>query len=300
MAKENIEHQAGSWNPINWLINYLDQNNKWMVARWVQTIFFEPKYALREVAALLKLGKTMLLYTKKPFNYYGLNPTELSEEQAKHEPIILLHGAGGNESNWLTMAQSFEKEHDGPVFTVNLVNGTWSEKDRETLEQKLIEIKHLYRVHSIYDVKTNLIGHSRGGTIAYYFSLQQDQWRVCEAENFLGFAEHIEQYTELRHRHDIGHVISIGMIFPRFHLYANRANKLHSVVSTKDQYTSEEKRLFAKRDRNSVLVEDLTHCELIANHGIFSQSLSWIKTPEAKVVSDGELSRIAREKCHIQ
>lgn len=41
MAKENIEHQSNtsSWNPIKWVINYLDQTGKWMVARWVQGLF---------------------------------------------------------------------------------------------------------------------------------------------------------------------------------------------------------------------------------------------------------------------
>ena len=147
----------------------------------------------------------------------------------------------------------------------------------------------MYYQHDIKDVKAHLVGHSRGATFAYFFSLQQNQWRVSEAEDFLGFAKHIEYYKQLKFRKDIDQVVSLGVILPKFHSYSNIMNKLHSVVSTKDLYTSEEDKLSAQKDKNSELVKDLSHCELILDKSILPLILSWINKP-VKLVRDSVLS----------
>ena len=59
---------------------------------------------LFEFDECLKFVFRFLLAYKPHFNFYGLNPKKLTKEQLAHDPVILLHGNGGNQSTWLSLA----------------------------------------------------------------------------------------------------------------------------------------------------------------------------------------------------
>lgn len=107
------------------------------------------------------------LNTKKHFNFFNLNPQQITPEQAEKAPILLLHANLYNQSGWLALAKSLKEADVGPVFTVNLPSGDCTEKDRMIIDNKLREIRALYLHQGKKKVKTHLIGHSRGACAAY-------------------------------------------------------------------------------------------------------------------------------------
>lgn len=103
-------------------------------------------------------------------HYWGLNPLELSAEQAKYAPILLIHGKWHNQGVWFQLAKSFqERQIKNPLFTVNLEKSTddITYSDCQIIDKKFDEIKQLYKVS---DLKIHLCGYSRGGYVAYNFA----------------------------------------------------------------------------------------------------------------------------------
>lgn len=105
----------------------------------------------------------------------GLNPVKLTALQAQYAPILCLHGNYHNQSAWLPLAEYFQKHaYPGPIFTLNLPAGNFTHTDTDLIQQKIESIKACYQQVNLPDenFKLNLIGHSRGATLAYYLGFQ--------------------------------------------------------------------------------------------------------------------------------
>lgn len=125
-------------------------------------------YTLQNIDDTIFFGLRMVLGAFKSFHFYGLNPESLSETQAEHPPVLLLHGWLHNQSAWLPLA-AYLKQHQyqGAVFTVNLPDDPRqaSSKDIEIIQQKLEEIQALYpSMTTCY-----IAGHSRGTEVIKAF-----------------------------------------------------------------------------------------------------------------------------------
>jgi len=139
------------------------QENKWFKTSMVLgTLLSEP-------LSSIKAGFYYSLGQKKAFNFYNLNPKSLKEEQIDKRPILLIHGNYHNQSAWIDLAKKMNYLNPnplGPIYTVNLPNGSITDKDYEIIHEKFLEIEAQYEKHSKNDVKIDLIGHSRGGALA--------------------------------------------------------------------------------------------------------------------------------------
>jgi len=87
------------------------------------------------------------------------------------QPILLVHGYLHNSSGWYAMIEEMEKAGFGPIYTIDLGDGSlsgkfWSIEDyAEQLAQKVKEIRD---TSGRYDVA--LIGHSMGGVVSAYYA----------------------------------------------------------------------------------------------------------------------------------
>lgn len=123
---------------------------------FMNTFFSEFKATLYSAIVYMKGRKT-------GFHYFGLNPKEITEEQAKEPAILCLHGIRHNQSGWLSLAKKLYKTHKGPIYTLNLHYDLKTEKDQ--IQARIEEIKEQYAIYG-QEVKLRIIGHSLGGIIA--------------------------------------------------------------------------------------------------------------------------------------
>lgn len=99
-----------------------------------------------------------------PYQFHGLNPETLTDEESKKPAILFLHGQGHNQSGALPLAKELNSANISPVFTLNLY---YDEKNPQTHEQllrkRIHEIQTLYHEKGKQKVDLILVGHSRGG-----------------------------------------------------------------------------------------------------------------------------------------
>lgn len=115
---------------------------------------------------LLPLAGILLLFMLTKPNF---DPTEIKKGKI---PILLLHGSGFNESEWILGRQFLKKENYGSVFSLNY-DGLASNDPNMGIDDyaagkvrdKILEIQQLTRQDQII-----LIGHSMGGKIGAYWA----------------------------------------------------------------------------------------------------------------------------------
>lgn len=123
------------------------------------TLLLEPHHVLKAVFHYFK-------GIKNEFHPYGLNSHSITLEQAKKNPILLIHGAFHNQSGWMELAKKIQDSNLGPVYTVNLPSGWIGDKDFQILKMKTEEIQSHYQRHGIQVKKIDVVAHSRGGRVA--------------------------------------------------------------------------------------------------------------------------------------
>lgn len=120
---------------------------------------------LIDVALLPFAGILLLVMLAKP----NFNPAHPKTDKT---PILLLHGSGFNESEWILGRQFLKKEQCGSVFSLNYDGLASNDPAKgiddyaaEKVRAKILEIKKLTGLSRII-----LIGHSMGGMIAGYYA----------------------------------------------------------------------------------------------------------------------------------
>lgn len=148
-----------------------------------QLRMWEYRWAANIMGALLwepikaiQSGMNLSQGKEKEFHPYGINPTELSDEQKRSTPILALHGKNGTQGSFITMAQAFQKAGVGPLFTLNLCEGELTMEDKDRIDAKIFEIQRLYG----REIQVDLIGYSRGAEMALYMGLEADSWHIKE------------------------------------------------------------------------------------------------------------------------
>jgi triacylglycerol esterase/lipase EstA (alpha/beta hydrolase family) len=104
-------------------------------------------------------------------NYYGISMDDINIMSTKN-PILLIHGSGFNESEWIVGKQFLKRAGHDKLFSVNYDNYIF-EKDQTKgfdesaliIRDKIREIKKLVGSNEII-----LIGHSMGGLIASFYA----------------------------------------------------------------------------------------------------------------------------------
>lgn len=145
------------------LSNFLHNHELHMLRMIVCTLVAEPVDSISCAFRMQQGVGTM--------NNYGLNPVKLTDIQAQYPPLLCIHGNFHNQSAWLPLAEYFQKnEYPGAIFTLNLPAGKFTHADSKLINQKIESIMSCYKEANVPEekIKLNLIGHSRGATLAYY------------------------------------------------------------------------------------------------------------------------------------
>ena len=192
---QNFEYEREANN----LVQIFEDKGYYRVAHAVSAILFETK-------TVLSLGYQLPLGWMPSFTWYGVNPTELSATQLESNPVLLLHGNSNTQGVWLSVAEQLQLEYPGPVFTINLNNGNYNPADKVLIEEKFTEIKNLYAQYDITNCQIHLVGHSRGAYLAYYESMDPEQWSIT-VDGQIG-VNNPHDCPLLKFRPDVGRVIN--------------------------------------------------------------------------------------------
>lgn len=180
--------------------SFLDflKNHDYRATRMIIAPYLLEPFSVFKASCLYPLG------WKAKLQCFGLNPSKITLEQSRHKPLLLLHGNYHNQSAWLKLAHALQKVYQGPLYTVNLHNGNLTEKDRPLIEAKIEEIKKQYKAYGKEDIEIDIIGHSRGATVAGLTALDGSSWRINEKGRV------IFDPDKIAWRSDIGNIIRIG------------------------------------------------------------------------------------------
>lgn len=189
---------------LNPIISYCYKKNYVVAARILGDIKNEP-------ANYLYLALTYPLGWLPWFNFYGVNPSKLSDRQAKEAAVLYIPGFQANQSSTLKIAKEFQKDSHCAVFTLNLQNKIlYCEQDFLLIEQKILALRKLYAKHGNDEVIIHLIGHSRGATVAYYVSIEPNHWKLNQDEQFELIPEIKDNIKSIKYRKEIGKVAFFG------------------------------------------------------------------------------------------
>lgn len=243
---------------------YLDRKGYYEAHAVFATILFE-------FTECLKYTLRFLLAYKPHFSFYGLNPKKLRPEQKDYDPIILLHGNYANQSTWLSLASKLAKNYKGPVFTLNLDNGDYTQRDFDTIDTTLSNIKKLYNFDDPNGVVTHIIGFSRGAGIARYMSFDKSQVSVMNGDVYKVKDDYIT------YRPDVGRVIMIGSGSkpPFYDIDPEVADKFRYIHGTKDLLWTKNVEL---QDEHRVDVES-GHAGLVNHPDTHKAIFQWLNEP---------------------
>lgn len=245
---------------IRTFVRFLQRHNFFVTSLVLGTLLLETGTALRA-------GFCAPASWKKHFNFYNMNPKAITEEQSKKSPILLIHGNYHNQSAWLSLAKKLKDQNLGPVYTVNLPNGNFTDKDFEITFKKIEEIKRHYSHWGVKNIKIDLVGHSRGGAIATLLSTERYVKSSKESSNWG------------RYQNDFGKVIHIGNVFDNSDIsylkkYQPELLKRHfEIVGKYDVLEDEPSQL----DDAHKLTVDTGHLGLLYSKTAHDQLISWLK-----------------------
>lgn len=225
------------------------------------------------------------------YNFYGINPKNLTPEQArKGRPILLIHGNYHDPTAWKSMMEKFKKKKMGPVFHVTITAGKFNKKDIHIINQRMKDIQELYKKYGQDRITFDFVGHSRGSTMALMSALKENEWEIPSSEIELKELEkrnwwHLEDeqgriYCKKNPslREGIGKIIMLGNP-----LTANQAANVKS--KAKDLYEIHGKWdiiVQNRPQRGSVpkghfLQVDTGHLGLLTSKKVHDQVIEWLR-----------------------
>lgn len=248
-------------------LDYLDKKAYYTAHAVFATILFE------FIECLKYTGRFLLAY-KPHFSFYGLNPKKLTKEQKEYDPVILLHGNYANQSTWLSLASKLAKNYKGPVFTINLDNGNYTQRDFDIIETTISNIKQLYNFDDPNQVITHIVGFSRGAGLARYMSYDKSQVSVKNGDIYRVEDEY------MKYRPDVGRVIMIGSGSkpPFYDTNSEVADKFRYIHGTKDLLWTDKVQL---KNEHRVDVES-GHAGLVNHPDTHKAIFSWLNEPYNK------------------
>jgi hypothetical protein len=230
----------------------LKKRKCYITAMVIGTLLLEPGRAIKAMCMGLVNGK-------RPFNYFRLNPKTLSKIQKEKIPILLIHGNYHNQTAWLSLAKKLRSSLLGPVYTLNLPSGPVTERDFALVEKKIKAIKAQYKK----DIKIHLIGHSRGGFVAFRMA-----WTKAQENKRLWIRSK-----------DIGKVIRIGSVSDKKELHAieeidpDYRKRLYEITGGADAIATASSLLPAERNKTF----GTGHLGLLYSSKIHRQIIRWLQ-----------------------
>ena len=109
---------------------------------------------------------------REKFNYYGLNPSKLTEEQLNLPAIIFFHAIKHNQSGALPIARALQnRKIKNAAYTINVVyNETHPEKHQQEIDRQIRQISKKYFDQG-KPCQIIAVGHSLGGIEAMDLAL---------------------------------------------------------------------------------------------------------------------------------
>lgn len=253
-------------------------------ARVAGTFLFEP-------AAILTLAYQLPLGWLSNFTWYGLNPSALKESQLPYNPVLLLHGNQSTQGAWLSLAKQLQQQYPGPVFTINLHNGHHNPGDKMLLEAKFDRIKGLYAERGIQNCTLHVIGHSRGASLAYYFSIDSEQWSISRGGS-IGVNDAM-RCEVLQFRPDVGRVIMMGsgQKPPCYDSYQFLQDKFRAIIGTKDRACSGDVALMG----NYRVKLHCGHNEMLMAADSHELILTWLNEQKERPANNQLVSKESRQ-----
>ncbi|KAF8983084.1 hypothetical protein BGZ46_010903, partial [Entomortierella lignicola] len=98
------------------------------------------------------------------------NPKPSPQNEAKSQPIVILHGLFGSKQNWGSLSKSIASRLNTRVFTVDLRNHGESGHSQEHDYTNMANDVTCFLKEQNLD-KPIVIGHSMGGKVAMYLAL---------------------------------------------------------------------------------------------------------------------------------
>lgn len=238
----------------NWMrkfVEFLQHYQFNVTALVLGTLLAEPWHSL-------KAGVCSPLSWKKNFNFHNLNPQFITEAQAKKSPILLIHGNYHNQSAWLNFAKILKRTRLGPVYTVNLPSGPVTGQDFAIINNKVNMIKTQYEEQGIAKIKIDVVGHSRGGFIAYCLAWKRDDptWQFQD---------------------NIGRVIKIGSVLNQEELLHisqvdQDMSRLYEIIGEHDILTIEKSLLPSSQHK----IVNTGHLELLYSPDTHQGIMQWL------------------------
>jgi triacylglycerol lipase len=138
-----------------------------LFAAFLKIIASEKQKKLQDyIVVWQREGKSVIRATLTYFSPTSwTNPDKVSQEEAQHTPVILVHGYLHNSSAWRSWRSDLKKNHH-PVFTVDL-GAIPQGKSIAQYADKLtnLTIDFLHKAGNKKEVE--FIGHSMGGVVIY-------------------------------------------------------------------------------------------------------------------------------------
>lgn len=141
-------------------ISNVFNKSSWPVQMTMKTIIneFSPAFDSALVAPLGYMNQ---------FHSFEANPKNLSEEQKKLTPILLLNGNYSHQATFLPLLHALKfSDNQRPVYTVNLPPNTF---DTSIISSKVNAIKNQYGIANDASFEIDMLGHSMGSKLIQEF-----------------------------------------------------------------------------------------------------------------------------------
>lgn len=146
--------------------------------------------------ALLPVAGALLIFSLVKKNF---DPIEIKKDKT---PILLLHGSGFNQSQWILGHYFLNQKQYGSVFSLNFDGLASNDPNKgiddyaaEKLSKKILEIKKITGLS-----KMILIGHSMGGLVAGQYAEMHASQDGVEIEHIISIATPWKGSPLLGHR----------------------------------------------------------------------------------------------------